>query len=440
MDKNCPQTENGRIVPQFIFQGQLVAYFTFKNQLQVAFWDQDGQWKILKKPVWQTLKTQSIKIISLKATTQAILLKCQVGKTQKNLRFSLKNPTQLLGEKPRLSQKDLNAFLLKKHQYNPILKPIESHFWESKATFNPAALLQDDKVHLLYRAIGDNDVSVLGYACSHDGLNINLRSGKPAFVPQHTLRETPGGFFSPYMSGGGGFGGCEDPRLTKIKNRIYMTYVAYDGWGPPRVALTSIDLNDFLGQKWDWQKPVLISKPGQVDKNACILPEKIKGKYVVFHRVFPHILIDLVESLDFDGQTFLQGEYRISPRQNSWDSRKVGVGPTPIKTQDGWLTIYHAVDNKDDRKYKMGAMLLDLNAPTKVLRRTNQPILEPTECYENEGHKFGVAYPCGAVCKNDQLMVYYGGADMVSCVATAPMNQFLDQLKNKKKTQLHFYD
>ena len=94
-------------------------------------------------------------------------------------------------------------------------------------------------------------------------------------------------------------GGCEDPRLTRIGEQVYMTYVAYDGHSHPRVALSSIHIDDFLNKKWNWKKPVLISPPYIVDKNACILPEKINGKYVIFHRVFPNILIDFVDDLRF---------------------------------------------------------------------------------------------------------------------------------------------
>jgi len=84
----------------------------------------------------------------------------------------------------------------------------------------------------------------------------------------------------------------------------------------------------------------------------------------------------------------------------------------------------------------MGAMLLDLKDPSKVLYRSSKPILEPTEWYENEGYKAGVAYPCGAVIFNNKLHVYYGGADMVTCVATAPYDEFMDHLKTDKDLEL----
>ena len=208
---------------------------------------------------------------------------------------------------------------------NPILGPDAKHRWETKAAFNPAALYEGGKVHILYRAIGETDVSVLGYASSFDGLHINERLDEPVYVPRelfegvnphHPYNLQPPGI---YVSGGGGSGGCEDPRLTRIEDRVYMTYVAYDGHSHPRVALTSIQINDFLKQKWDWKKPVLITPPYIVDKNACILPERINGKYVIFHRVFPNILIDFVDDLEFDRKSrWLVGQYKIPTRDSKF--------------------------------------------------------------------------------------------------------------------------
>jgi len=320
---------------------------------------------------------------------------------------------------------------------NPILKPISTHRWETKAVFNPAAIYEGGKVHILYRAIGENDVSVLGYASSIDGLNIYERFDQPVYVPREPFEgvnpaqqyqsETSG----IYVSGGGGMGGCEDPRLTRIDERVYLTYVAYDGHSPPRVALSSIRADDFLNRNWNWEKPVLISRAGVVNKNACILPDKINGKYVIFHRIFPNILIDFVDDLNFDGRTrWLEGQYKIPTRtlSSDWDNLKVGCGPPPLKTKDGWLQIYQAVGNNDHYRYKIGAMLYDLNDPTRVLARTKSPILEPVASYENEGWKRGVVYPCGAVIIDDRLYVYYGGADMVVGVASVKLNHFLEQL------------
>jgi predicted GH43/DUF377 family glycosyl hydrolase len=329
--------------------------------------------------------------------------------------------------------------VLERFSGNPILTPNKAHPWESVAVFNPAAIYEDGKVHILYRALGNPDVSTLGYASSPDGLHITERLPYPAYVPREPFEGVTSkparaiGTMGIYTSGGGEMGGCEDPRLTRIGDTVHITYVAYNGYSQPRIALSSISYNDFLNKRWDWKRPVLISAPGIVDKNACLLPEKINGKYVIFHRVFPNILIDFVDDLDFDGKTrWLTGQYEIPVRalSSDWDSRKVGCGPPPLKTKDGWLLIYQAVGAVGEYRYKIGAMLLDLKDPTKVLARSRNPILEPDAWYENEGLKSGVVYPCGAVIIDKRLFVYYGGADMVTCVASVKLNGFLEQLCN----------
>jgi len=316
---------------------------------------------------------------------------------------------------------------------NPILLPNESVWWESKAVFNPAALYESGRVHLLYRAIGETDTSVLGCASSGDGIHFDERLSEPAYVARETWegvnpRAAGDPHESPYASGGGFAGGCEDPRLTRIGGRVYLTYVAYSGFSHPRSAISSISLEDFLARRWRWERPVLITPPGIIDKNACLLPERIRGKYILLHRVFPDILIDYVDSLDFDGAHFITGQRRIAPGKDTWDSRKVGAGPPPLLTDRGWLLIYHGVGENDPGRYKIGAMLLDREQPSRVLSRTAEPLLAPDMYYENEGWKAGVAYPCGAVIINGMLFVYYGAADRTVCVATISLNELLDEL------------
>jgi len=319
---------------------------------------------------------------------------------------------------------------------NPILEPKPEHRWESKAVFNPAALYEAGRVHLLYRAIGNSDTSVLGYASSADGLHFNERLEEPVYVPREPFEgvslassSNPAKYSSSYVSGGGWMGGCEDPRLTRIGDRVFMTYVAYDGYSPPRSALSSIAYHDFLAKNWRWRKPVLISPPGVIDKNACILPEKVNVKYVVFHRVFPDILIDFLDDLDFDGKTkWLKGEFKIGTRAEYWDSRKVAAGPPPIKTEKGWLLIYHAIGERAPDSYKIGAMLLDSQDPTQVRARSPEPILEPQAWYEREGLKSNVVYPCGAAVIGERLFIYYGGADRVVCAASVNLDGLLEQL------------
>jgi len=336
---------------------------------------------------------------------------------------------------------DVKKNQLEKHEANPIIAPNDDNEWESFTTFNPAAAYIDGKVHILYRAQGYDYVSSVGYAVSSDGVTIEMKSQKPVFTPHEGFETNKSSAANyDYMSGGS-YGGCEDPRITQMEDKVYMTYVAFDGWSPPRLALTSIGIDDFLAQRWNWEKPVLISPPGVIDKSGCLLPEKINGKYVFFHRVFPNIQIDFVDNLDFDGKTrFLTGQYEIKVRPDKWDSRKIGAGAPPIKTEDGWLLIYYGVDDRDDSKYLIGAMLLDLEDPTKVLYRSDYPIVEPIEQYENVGFKPGIVYPCGAVLIEDKLMVYYGGADSHVCVATADIHTFLSELKLNRPIHLHTFD
>lgn len=318
---------------------------------------------------------------------------------------------------------------IKRHHANPILEPRDGVEWEAAGTFNPAALQTEDRVHLVYRAVSSGGVSMMGYASSRDGFSIDERSKEPVYVPRTPHEGASGRIvegLNPYQSGFG-WGGCEDPKLTRLGDRVYMTYVAYNGWGPPRAALTSIAVADFLAQKWHWDEPTLISPPDVVTKSACLLPEQVNGQYVMFHRIFPDILIDYLDDLAFNDDSYLTGHKRIRIRPAHWDSRKLSVGATPIKTDAGWLTIYHAVDDRDPGRYKMGAMLLDLHDPSRVLYRTGEPILEPDMHYENSG-KPGVVYPCGAAVVDGELIVYYGGGDWVVCAAHAPLSQVIDHL------------
>lgn len=322
---------------------------------------------------------------------------------------------------------------------NPLITPNHKNSWEAFTTFNPAAIYDSGKVHILYRAQGFNYVSVVGYATSKDGIHIDERLDEPIYLPSEQFEytgETKPRHISTFFMSGGGYGGCEDPRITRIDDRFYLTYVAFDGYNPPRVALTSIAADDFLKRRWFWEKPVLISPPGVVDKSAVIFPEKIHGKYVIMHRIYPDILIDFVDDLNFDGTSWLEGQYKISPRPTHWDSRKIGAGAPPLKTKYGWLLIYQSVGEQDSGRYKVGAMLLDMKDPTKVLHRSQSPILEPDAYYENNGFKSGVIYPCGAVVIDDTLYVYYGGADSYVCVATANLEEFLRELRHSEIAKL----
>ncbi len=329
---------------------------------------------------------------------------------------------------------------LARHEANPIMSPREND-WESVGVFNPAVFQHDGKIHMLYRALNYAGMSMLGYASSTDGYTIDYRSQTPAYWPREQfegVNAVKTSTYSDAFASGGGWGGCEDPKLAMIDEIVYLTYVAHDGYGPPRVAMSTMHIDDFVAKRWHkWSKATLISEPGIVNKSGVLLPEKINGKFVVFHRVFPNILIHYDDTLDLGEHTdkWLETHGEIAIRPHAWDSRKLSVGATPIRIKEGWLVIYHAVDDRDDAKYKIGAMILDADDPSKVLYRTNSPILAPEEYYENEW-KFGIAYPSGAAVKDGTLFVYYGGGDKFVCVATANLEQFIDELMKEKPLKL----
>lgn len=303
--------------------------------------------------------------------------------------------------------------LLERYRDNPILKPIPENKWESEMVYNAGAIYEQGKVHIIYRARGKgSEISRLGYASSKDGFHIDERLTKPIFEPQNSSECF----------------GIEDPRLTRIDDRIYMCYTAY-GKVPGvqdqrsiQIGMTSISVKDFLRHNWNWSNPIYPFLRVD-DKNACLFPKKINGKYIMLHRIPPHIWIAHSNNLrEWHNLGIIMSP---SKSEKSWDYFKIGIAGIPIKTKDGWLLIYHGVDK--NIHYRLGAALLDLKNPAIVLKRRQAPILEPKENYEVKGVVPNVVFSCGSIIK-DKLFVYYGGADTVLGVATAKLDDFLAAL------------
>ena len=300
---------------------------------------------------------------------------------------------------------------------NPIIAPIRDHPWESKATFNPTAIKLDGKIHIVYRAMSEDNTSTLGYAVSNDGLNINERLSEPIYRPRATFegKGVPNGN-----------SGCEDPRIIKIGSTLYMTYTAYNGVEVPRVGLSCISVKDFLNRKWNWSEPVLVTPAGIDDKDACIFPEKVNGKFMIIHRIESQICVDFTSSIKAAPGEITKGIRFMAPRYGMWDSKKVGLAGVPIKTKAGWILFYHGVS--EDCHYCLGAALLDLKNPLVILSRTSDPIMEPKERYEREGQVPNVVFPCGHVCVGDTIYHYYGGSDSVIGVATMKLSELMAAL------------
>lgn len=307
---------------------------------------------------------------------------------------------------------------MKRYPKNPTLKPIPQHGWESRAVFNPAAIEIDGTVYIVYRAMSEDNTSTLGLATSKNGLSITTRLDEPIYVPREDFEMKKG---DP-----NGNSGCEDPRITRLGDMLYMCYTAYDGVHAPVVAATSISVQDFVSHEWNWSRPVVITPTGIDDKDTCILPEKVKGKYMILHRLGTHICADFLNSLNFDIDKASRCIQLIGPRPGMWDSQKVGIAAPPIKTKHGWILLYHGVSK--NKTYRVGAVLLDLKDPTTVLSRTVSPLFEPTEQYEHEGQIPHVVFPCGAVIRDNTVYVYYGGADSVVGVATIKLADLVKEL------------
>lgn len=306
---------------------------------------------------------------------------------------------------------------LRRWEGNPILEPLEGSDWESKYVLNPGALRINDKVYLFYRAVGHDDISHIGLAVT-DGYRVLQRLPQPIFSPATPEEKM----------------GCEDPRLIRIGERIFMLYTAYDG-NIAQIAAASIGVKEFLEGKYDqWTREGLAFK-NIWDKDAIIFPEKINDRYVVYHRIEPSIWVTYMKELKFP----LKENHAIiiGPRPGRmWDSLKIGAGAQPLKTKYGWLLIYHGVDY--NYVYRLGVILVDLNNPEKVIYRSPNPILEPEEEYEiglSGAWVPNVVFTCGAVPAeekdiledNDDILVYYGAADTSIGMARATLADLLPE-------------
>jgi predicted GH43/DUF377 family glycosyl hydrolase len=316
---------------------------------------------------------------------------------------------------------------------------------------NPGVVVSGGRIHLFYRALGDDGVSRIGYASSADGIHFDERLLYPVYTSpvfeeysSHSDYTSPARtVFDPSVyTSGGGWGGCEDPRAVIIDGRIYLTLNMFNGWHSMRVAVVSIKEEDVLNMKWRWSQLTYLSRPGDSQKNWVLFPEKINGKFALFHNLDKgdpkKVHIAYLENLNMSqAPTSVEAPdpQALPDHEVAWHNRTRSASAPPIKTKYGWLLLYHAMDKKDHSRYKVGAMILDLKDPSNVLYRSIGPILEPDEWYEND-YKPGIVYASGAVVKDGKLFVYYGGGDKYIACATAPLESFMQELINQKIPKL----
>jgi predicted GH43/DUF377 family glycosyl hydrolase len=280
--------------------------------------------------------------------------------------------------------------------------------FRANTVFNGAPIVAEDGIYLLLRIEGQHGYSFFALARSSDGFNFTIDE-KPVMLP------TRKGPFAKYETKG-----IEDPRVTVIKDTCYVVYTAVGDCGP-RIALATT--TDYV----NYERIALISEPG--NKDGILFPRKIRGKYARLDRPIGLGIGCIWVSYSPDLVNWGSSEQVIGPHEGFWDEFRVGASVTPIETDEGWLEIYHGVKMTSAGPiYRIGAVLLDLEDPSKVIKRSTQPILSPREEYERIGDVGNVCFACGAVMDNDgEMKIYYGAADTSICVATCTLDQILTE-------------
>lgn len=214
--------------------------------------------------------------------------------------------------------------------------------------------------------------------------------------------------------------GIEDCRVTAMDEGYHLTYT--------KVSANGVGVGYIFTKDWkNFERRGMILPPH--NKDCAIFEEKINGKYYALHRPSSPVLggnyIWIAESPDL----VHWGNHKLIAltRENLWDSARVGAGAAPIKTEKGWLEIYHGATK--EHRYCLGAILLDLNDPSKVIARGEMPVMEPLAQYEQTGFFGNVVFTNGHLVDGDSLKVYYGASDEVICLAEFSINEILNTLK-----------
>jgi predicted GH43/DUF377 family glycosyl hydrolase len=298
---------------------------------------------------------------------------------------------------------------------NPVVRPSDIPFTRASGAFNPGACIDrsSGRVVLLVRVFEeDTRRSCLAMALSANGDRIDEVRPRPAVAREAPYEEW----------------GVEDPRIAYIdEDSLYaITYTGYSPIGPRVCLITTDDLLD--PATYVRHGPRLLGE----NKNCVIFPRKIGGQYVILHRPMPRIVCVRVDALE--DQWPLAGSVLLGPKADTWRSARVGAGAPPIETRVGWLLPFHGATTIDEGNvYSMGWCVLDRETPEKLLYVSEAPALSPEAPYEIEAgpipqvdmanFKTGVrvVFPEGLVERGEDIIVYYGAADV--SVAAARVNK-----------------
>jgi predicted GH43/DUF377 family glycosyl hydrolase len=302
--------------------------------------------------------------------------------------------------------------LFHRSELNPILRPSDVPY-PANSIFNPGAARVDGETILLARVEDLRGISQLHVARSADG-STGWRFD--ADVLQRSDEDHPEEIW-----------GCEDPRLTWLEERDEwaIAYTAFSRQGPLVSLATTRDFRSVtrLG-------PVMPPE----DKDAALFPRRIDGRWAMIHRPAPlrgraHMWISYSPDLRHWGDHAVMLEARAGAW---WDAEKIGLGPPPLETPDGWLVMYHGVHATGDGPiYRVGLALLDLADPRVVLHRTDEWVFGPSEPYELFGDVGRVVFPCGWIldAADERLTIYYGASDSVVAMASASLSEVLARVR-----------
>jgi len=288
----------------------------------------------------------------------------------------------------------------------PVIAPRGSG-WETAGTFNPAVIMHEGKIVMLYRAQDKQGTSRLGYAESADGIHFTRRD-EPVLSPKEEYEKD---------------GGVEDPRLVQFGATYYLTYTGYNKIDAQLCLATSTDLIH-----WDRKGLIVPANQGNWNvkwtKSGAIVPEKIQGKYWMY------FLGTSADNKDQAGLAFSSDLLHwteatqvpaLPVRPGRFDSRVAEPGPPPIVMPNGIVLIYNGAD--DNLVYRTGIAIFDRSDPRKLLWRSDEPILSPERDWEKVGQVPNVVFVEGMVEQSNRYLFYYGGADKYVGVAEASVTR-----------------
>jgi predicted GH43/DUF377 family glycosyl hydrolase len=303
--------------------------------------------------------------------------------------------------------------VLTRHPANPIITAADLPY-TANSVFNPAATIRGGETVLLMRVEDRRGLSHLTVARSPDGVAGWRIDAAPTFVgqPDTHPEET---------------WGIEDPRITFLEEeqRWIVAYTAYSRGGPLVSLATTEDFQTF-------ERLGAVMPPE--NKDAALFPVKFAGRWALIHRPVggaygAHMWISFSPDLTHWGDHGILLEAREG---GWWDAGKIGLSPPPLETAHGWLILYHGVRTTASGSiYRVGLALLDLENPRRVLKRSSEWLLSPSEPYERFGDVADVVFPCGWTLVDDEIRLYYGAADTCIGLATGRLSELLTWLDER---------